>query len=255
MMRPLIALLAILALAATPAPRKTAAPVPSKPSRPVSGSPAPAPPGAATAAFGVWTVHTTNVDAKGNGPFTVPNKLTILRPGGDAAADRATGNYKTKKLTLYGNVVVHDSQGAFDAAGGANRNHAPSTLTCDQLQIDNVAKVYIAIGNVHYSQAESSGAADKATMNDLEHTLLLEGNVHVSQIDRQMSADRILYNTATGDAHATGKDVTMTFPAGQGPHLATPRPLHLPFTHHNTNAPPSSAPPAAPSPAASPARR
>jgi lipopolysaccharide export system protein LptA len=245
-MRILITLLAILTLAASPAPRKPASAVSPAPPRPTSGIPSIAPPGAATAAFGVWTVHTTNVDAKGNGDFSVPNRLTILRPGGDASADRATGNYKTKRMTLYGNVVVHDTQGAFDVASGANRNHAPSTLTTDRLEIDDIAKVYVATGNVRYSQADSNGVADKATMNDLGHTLLLEGNVRVSQTDRQMSADRILYNTATGDAHATGKDVIMTFPAGQGPHLATPRPIHLPFTHHNTTAPTSS-PSAAPS--------
>lgn len=173
------------------------------------------------------------------GNFSTPYKVTINRPGGDITANRATGNEKQKKMSLTGDVVVHDAQGAFDSASGATqRNKAPSTLTSDALQVDDVAKVYTATGHVHYIQGETTSDSDRGSLNDATHVLTLDGNVHIVQGDRTLSADHMTYNTATGDAHATGKDVIMTFPGGPGPTIATPRPLHNPFSHKKPAATP-----------------
>jgi lipopolysaccharide assembly outer membrane protein LptD (OstA) len=267
MKRTFTALLAIVALAASPAPRasapasatphkaaSTAQPT-ARPAANPSLSPASSAKPPATAAFGVWTVHMTQVSWNTRtGAFSTPSQVRIIRPGGDVTADRGNGNFKTKRMSLFGNVVLHDSQGAFDTS--TNHNRAPATLTCNQLEIDDVAKVYTAIGNVHYIQADTISDSDRANLDDLSHALTLDGNVRIKQGQRTFSGDHVTYNTVSGDAHATGKDVVLTFPGGAPRPLATPRPIHLPFTKKNAPAAPSAAPsqtPAQPSTAPSPA--
>lgn len=239
-----IALATPFANAASPSP--PALPVRPTPARPFPAVPSPGrspgtvpspgtsmPPGSAPASFdlGVWTVHASSLDANfKNGDFSTPNKVVMTRTGGDVSADKANGNYKNKLLFLNGHVVMHDSQGnAESMAGGEAPPHAPSpsTLTADKAQIDGAAKVYKAIGNVHYVQADTVVNANTGTLNDAEHTLLLEGSVHITQGSRNMSAQRVLYNTATGTAHAEG-DVTMQFPGEMHRKLATPKPIKVP---------------------------
>lgn len=239
MIRLLFALTAIIALA-TPfagAAPPVITPPPARPSPARSASPASpgasVSPSAAPASFdlGVWTVHASSLDANfKNGDFSTPNKVVMTRTGGDVSADRANGNYKKQMLFLNGHVVMHDSQGSAEAAaGGGPAPHAPSpsTLTADQAQIDGAAKVYKAIGNVHYVQADTIVSANTGTLNDVAHTLLLEGAVHITQGARSMNAHKVLYNTATGTAHAEG-DVTMQFPSELHRKLATPRPIKVP---------------------------
>ncbi len=245
MIRLLFALTGIIALVtpfASAAPPVVIAPSPHpSPGRPTPPRPGPSgsagapasPSGAAPASFdlGVWTVHASSLDANfKNGDFSTPNKLVMTRSGGDVSADRANGNYKKQTLYLNGHVVMHDSQGSAEAAAGAGAApHAPSpsTLTADQAQIDGAAKVYKAIGNVHYVQADTVVDANTGTLDDLAHTLLLEGAVHITQGTRSMTARKVLYNTATGTAHAEG-DVTMQFPGEMHRKLATPRPIKVP---------------------------
>lgn len=193
-----------------------------------AGSPAPADAGTSFK-VGAWTLHASLLDANfKSGDFSTPNRLTLDREGGDIVGDRASGNFKTKHMTLYGHVVMHDSEGNFAGLSSTqpSQSRGPATLTADQAQIDGAAKVYTAIGNVHYVQADTTVDSDKGTLNDDTHELFLQGHVHVVQGDRNMVADHVRYNTITGDAHAEG-DVTMQFPSQVNARIATPRPIHI----------------------------
>jgi lipopolysaccharide assembly outer membrane protein LptD (OstA) len=235
----LVGALALVALA------KPSSPLPAPPGvspSPVLGSSGPpnpkvspngkASPGAPSAFdLGVWTVHANSLDANfKTGDFSTPAKVVMTRVGGDVSADRANGNYKKQMLYLNGHVVMHDSQGgAGNLTGGGGDAHvsSPSTLTADKAQIDGQAKVYMAIGNVHYVQAETNVTANNGTLNDEAHTLFLQGAVHIVSGTRKMDAGSVLYNTATGTAHAEG-NVTMQFPGEFHRKLATPKPIKVP---------------------------
>lgn len=233
-----LALLAIVALlAATPKPAPSPKPSPSAQATPGSGT---------TLNVGVWTVHMSSVDVGfKTGDFSTPNKVEMTREGGDITGDRASGNFKTKKMSLFGHVVMHDSQGNFAGLSDTKptNSRGPATLTADQVQIDGAAKIYTAIGNVHYVQADTTVDAAKGTLNDAAHDLYLEGNVHIVQGDRNMVADHVRYNTVTGLAHAEG-NVTMEFPSEVSPHFATPRPIHIknPLVKSTPQATPSPTP-------------
>lgn len=176
---------------------------------------------------GVWTVHMTQVDVNfKSGDFSTPNEVTMTREGGDIRGDRASGNYKTKSATIYGHVVMHDSQGNFAGVSStqAASGRGPSTLTADEVHIDGTAKVYTATGHVHYVQADTTVDADKGVLDDNTHVLTLDGNVHIAQGDRKMAAGHVVYNTLSGQAHAEN-NVTMQFPSEINPHIATPKPI------------------------------
>lgn len=213
-MKSALPLLAALLLAASPAPSPTAS----------------APAGNDTFQVGVWTVHASLLDVNfKSGDFSTPNQVTMTRGGGDITADRASGNYKSKDATLYGHVVMHDTEGNFAGLSStkAAQGRGPSTLTADQVHINGIGKVYTATGNVHYVQADTTVDADSGVLNDLTHELDLKGNVHIVQGDRNMVAGHVLYNTVSGEAHAED-NVTMQFPSEINPHIATPRPIKIP---------------------------
>jgi lipopolysaccharide export system protein LptA len=241
MKRAAIALLAAVALlAATPPPRPsptaTSAPIPT----------ALATNGPAQLQVGVWTVHMSLVDVNfKTGDFSTPQKIVMTRGGGDITADRGSGNFKSKTATLYGNVIMHDTEGNFAGLSSTKpaKSKGPSTLTADQVHIDGTSKIYTATGNVHYVQADTTVDSDKGVLNDLTHDLDLTGNVKIVQGDRNMVADHVLYNTVSGQAHAEG-DVTMQFPSEVTAHIATPRPIHItnPLQHHRGTPAPSPSP-------------
>ena len=215
----------------------------------LAAGPKPASPGAAAGAgttfnVGVWTIHMSSVDVGfKTGDFSTPNQVTMTREGGDISGDRANGNYKTKDMSLFGHVVMHDSQGNFAGLSDtkATSSRGPATLTADQVHIDGTAKVYTATGNVHYVQADTTVDSAKGTLNDAAHDLYLEGNVHIVQGERNMVADHVRYNTITGQAHAEG-NVTMEFPSQINPHLATPRPIRLKNPLQKTTPQPAASP-------------
>jgi lipopolysaccharide export system protein LptA len=153
----------------------------------------------------------------------------MTRGGGDISGDRASGNFKTKTLTIYGHVVMHDTEGNF--AGLSNpkptRSRGPATLTADQVHIDGASKVYTADGHVHYVQADVTTDADKGVLTDPTHDLDLTGNVKIVQGPRNMEADHVVYNTVSGEAHAEGNPVTLQFPSGVTRTIATPRPIKI----------------------------
>ena len=216
--------IALALVAATPSPRPSASPRTS-PSVLPSGAGGPD-----TFQVGVWTVHMLQVDVNfKSGDFSTPQKITMTRGGGDITADRGSGNYKSKGATLYGHVVLHDTEGNFAGLSSTKpaKSKGPSTLTADQVHIDGLGKVYTATGNVHYVQADTTVDADNGVLNDLTHDLDLKGNVKIVQGERNMVADHVLYNTISGQAHAEG-DVTMQFPSEVNKSIATPKPIHVP---------------------------
>lgn len=211
---PVLAIAGVL-LAATP-----------KPSASPSAPPAPT---ADTFHVGVWTVHASLLDVNfKTGDFSTPKQVVMTRESGDITADRASGNYKSKAATLYGHVVMHDTQGNVAGISSTRpaQSHGPSTLTADQVHIDGIGKIYTATGHVHYVQADTTVDAQTGVLNDLTHELDLKGNVNIVQGDRNMQAGHVLYNTVTGQAHAED-DVTMQFPSDVNPHIATPRPIDI----------------------------
>ncbi len=218
------ALMIVAALiAATPAPKPSASPSP-KPNPSASRGASP------TYQVGVWNVKASLMDVNfKSGDFSTPQQLTMTRGGGDITADRASGNFKSKAATLYGHVVLHDTEGNFAGLSSTKpaKSRGPSTLTADQVHIDGVGKVYTATGHVHYVQADTTVDADNGVLNDLTHDLDLTGNVKIVQGERNMAANHVLYNTISGQAHAEG-DVTMQFPSEVNTHIATPRPIHIP---------------------------
>jgi lipopolysaccharide assembly outer membrane protein LptD (OstA) len=116
-----------------------------------------------------------------SGAFTVPQHLTLTRPGSNIEADRANGNQKSKQATLTGHVVLHDDNGVLTNFGGQSGSHVPATLTCDNLTIDGTSKTYVATGNVHFTQGASEVHSDRAVMNGMTHDIHLYGNVQLTQ--------------------------------------------------------------------------
>ena len=226
-MRALALLLIASLVGATPAPKATAnVPSPS----PSASEPAPSAAQGTDFKVGVWDVHMTQVDVNmKSGIFSTPDKILMTREGGDITGDRADGNYKTKESTIYGHVVMHDTQGNFAGLSSTKpaQSHGPSTLTADKVHIDGEAKLYTATGNVHYVQSDTTVDADTGTLDDEAHQLDLRGNVKIVQGDRNMAAGHVIYNTVTGQAHAED-NVLMEFPSGVTKTVATPKPLKIP---------------------------
>lgn len=184
----------------------------------------------AAAKVGQWTLATDQLHANlATGQFSAPDHVTMTRSDGSTIqADRASGNYKRQKASLFGNVSVHDTSGTFglnSAQGTQASSRGPATLTSDELMLDDKARLYDAKGNVHYSQGDTDVSAQTAHLNDLTHVLDLAGKVHVVQADRTLDADTATYNTQTGSGEATS-NVMVTFP-GVTPSIATPKPITI----------------------------
>lgn len=178
-----------------------------------------------TSTIGGWTIQTTETDMNlASGAFAVPHPFTMTREDGSTVnADRAVGNYKKKRATLYGHVSVHDANGTFGLHSAQPAHHEPATLSADTLKVDDVTHLYDADGNVHYVQGQTTADAQAAHLNDVTHRLDLTGNVHVVQGERTLDADTATYNTVTGDGEADGHTM-LTFPGGN-PSIATPKPI------------------------------
>lgn len=155
------------------------------------------------------------------GDFTMPHAVRFYRPGTDAIADHAVGNYKNGTATLLGNVVVHDSGNApevgSDAAYGGS---GTATLTCDKLEIDSKQKVYTATGHVHFLQGQRTATAERGILNRGSAMLHLEGTVHLTDSGSTLTANTVDYNLTTKDAEVHGAPAVLTQPASQGPALA-----------------------------------
>jgi lipopolysaccharide assembly outer membrane protein LptD (OstA) len=131
--------------------------------------------------FSDWQVSTGELDWNyQSGAFSTPGHVHLTRTGSDIQADRANGNTKTKQAYLSGHVSLHDNNGVLTNFGGASKSK-PATLTCDNLQIDGVTKIYTATGSVHFTQGGSYVTADRAIMNGFSHDLHLYGHVTLHQ--------------------------------------------------------------------------
>ncbi|MBV8244874.1 MAG: LPS export ABC transporter periplasmic protein LptC [Candidatus Eremiobacteraeota bacterium] len=212
-------------------------------------APPPAAPPASTAMkLGDCDLKTAAVDTNfQTGDFSIPSHIAMNCPTRDMQADRANGNDKKRDVTLYGHVTIHDAQGAAsltDMGTGSEGAQGPATLTSDQLNVNDISKVYTATGNVvylqgtrkinadkgvlddktklltlyklHFTQGTQSVDADQGVLNDRTHDLDLTGTVHVVDGLRSMDAEHVLYNTQNGTLHARG-NVDMRFPGGPAP--------------------------------------
>lgn len=153
------------------------------------------------------------ISYKGNGDFTMPNKVAFSRPGSDGTADRAEGNDKRGTVSLIGNVVIHDNGNAPEAATEDEyAKGGPSTLTCDKLDVDSKAKIYVATGHVHFEQGDRKADSEHATLNRTAGTLHLQGHITTSEGASTMRADDANYNLNTKRFEVTGKPVVIKQP-------------------------------------------
>jgi lipopolysaccharide assembly outer membrane protein LptD (OstA) len=161
------------------------------------------------------------------GAFTMPHSVRFYRPGTDATANRADGNYKNGTATLIGNVVVHDTGNAPEVGGGgAYGGSGTATLTCDRLEIDSKQKVYTATGHVHFAQGPRTATSDRGVLNRATGMLHLEGGVRLTDAGSTLNANVVDYNLNTKDAEVHGGPAVLTKPADTAPAApaAAPKP-------------------------------
>ncbi|HEY4440507.1 MAG TPA: LptA/OstA family protein [Candidatus Elarobacter sp.] len=164
------------------------------------------------------------------GTFQMPHTVRFYRPGTDATANSASGNYKDGTATLTGNVVVHDSGNApeVNGTGGGYGGNGTATLTCDQLLVDSKQKVYTATGHVHFSQGPRTATAERGILNRATGTLHLEGDVHLTDSGSTLTATTVDYNLNTKDAEVHGGPAVLTKPDTGGPPPPAPKPRKTP---------------------------
>jgi lipopolysaccharide export system protein LptA len=218
--------LALVALCAgvAPSPSPSTSPSPSSPSARASaapratGKPSPVPaaltsPAKTSLETPYYKVETDEISYKGNGDFTMPHKVSFSRPGSDGTADRAEGNDKRGTVSLFGNVVLHDNGNAPEAnSDDEYAKGGPSTLTCDQLDVDSKTKIYTAIGHVHFEQGARKADAEHGVLNRSNGMLHLEGHVKTVDGESSLAADNIDYNLNTKRVEANGKPILMKQP-------------------------------------------
>lgn len=219
----------------TPAPSASPAHLPSGFPSPSAGASAPARPALPALDTPDYRVESDDITYRGNGDFTMPHHVSLTRPGGDAVADHAEGNQKRGTMKLFGSVVVHDNGNAPEA--GSNDEYAkggPSTLTCDELDVDSKAKIYTAIGHVHFEQGARKAEAQRGVLNRGSGMLHLDGDVKTTDGASTLTAKELDYNLNTKKIIADGKPIVIKQPVpspAPGSITPTPKPkkLRLPF--------------------------
>jgi lipopolysaccharide export system protein LptA len=221
-----IALVALCAGVAPPSAVPSASP-PTAPQRAAGSLPALQTP--------YYRVETDVIRHADNGDFTMPNKVVFSRPGSDGTADRAEGNDKRGTVTLIGNVVIHDNGNAPEAnSDDEYAKGGPSTLTCDRLEVDSKAKIYVATGHVHFEQGVRKADAERGIMDRGTGKLHLEGNVKTQEGASTLRADTLDYNTKTKHVEAVGRPIIIKQPVptpepGSVTPSPKPRKRRLPF--------------------------
>jgi lipopolysaccharide export system protein LptA len=231
-----LTLLAVCAGAGpTPAPSASPKSVPSASPSAAASAPASMKPGLPSLDTPDYRIETDDISYKGNGDFTMPHHVALARPGSDAVADHAEGNQKRGTIKLFGSVVVHDNGNAPEA--GSNDEYAkggPSTLTCDELDVDSKAKIYTAIGHVHFEQGARKADAQRGVLNRGSGMLHLDGDVKTTDGASTLTAKELDYNLNTKKIVADGKPIVIKQPVptpAPGSVTPTPKPkkLRLPF--------------------------
>ncbi len=136
-----------------------------------------------------------------------------LAPAAMRSPTTPKGNQKRGTITLTGNVVVHDNGNAPEA--GSNDEYAkggPSLLTCDKLDIDSKAKVYVATGHVHFEQGARKADAERGVLNRGSGMLHLEGDVKTTDGASTLTAKNLDYNLTTKKILADGKPIVIKQP-------------------------------------------
>ena len=153
----------------------------------------------------------------------------MSRSRGPAATVRRTARKATTSAApsrSFGNVVVHDNGNAPEA--GAQDEYAkggPSTLTCDQLDVDSKSKIYTAIGHVHFTQGARDMVADHGVLNRKTGMLRLAGHVKTKENESTVTAQDLEYNLNTKHVEGNGKPIVIKQPVPtQEPGTATPSP-------------------------------
>jgi lipopolysaccharide assembly outer membrane protein LptD (OstA) len=226
--------IALVCAAAGPTPAPSAPPAhpgpspsgfPAHPS-PLPSASAPAPPSLPSLESPEYRVETDDITYKGNGDFTMPHHVSLSRPGSDAVADRAEGNQRRGTIKLYGNVVVHDNGGAPEASDNDQYSKGgPSTLTCDELDVDSKAKIYIASGHMHFEQGARKADAERGVLNRGSGMVHLEGDVKTTDGTSTITAQNLDYNINSKKVLADGKPIVIKQPVPTpGPNSSSPSP-------------------------------
>jgi lipopolysaccharide export system protein LptA len=226
--------IALVCAAAGPTPAPSAPPAhpgpspsgfPAHPS-PLPSASAPAPPSLPSLESPEYRVETDDITYKGNGDFTMPHHVSLSRPGSDAVADRAEGNQRRGTIKLYGNVVVHDNGRAPEASDNDQYSKGgPSTLTCDELDVDSKAKIYIASGHMHFEQGARKADAERGVLNRGNGMVHLEGDVKTTDGTSTITAQNLDYNINSKKVLADGKPIVIKQPVPTpGPNSASPSP-------------------------------
>lgn len=226
-----LAAFAVAWIAASPAPQAS-------PAAPAAPRETMAPLGSTTSTLQTpeYTLETDSITTHQNGDFEMPHKVVFSRPGSDGSADSATGNEKRGTITLIGNVVIHDNGNAPEAtqSSDAYAKGGPATLTCDKLDVDSKAKIYVATGNVHFEQGARKAIADSGILNRVTGNLHLAGHVRTSEGAASMRTDVIDYNLNSKHYEATGKPIVIKQPVptpepGSASPTPAPKKRKLPF--------------------------
>ena len=157
--------------------------------------PASPPATASQTRIGNFTI--TFYSLKGNfktGDFIIPSEITGHSADGDLRADRGLIN-KQNEATLIGHVVVHQRIKPVKPGQPAEL----LTLTCDQLQINNKAKISTATGNARATQGDRTLTAATMRLDEIAHVLNLQGAAHAQEGLSSVDSEQMQYNTASGD--------------------------------------------------------
>ncbi|MBV8353805.1 MAG: LPS export ABC transporter periplasmic protein LptC [Candidatus Eremiobacteraeota bacterium] len=193
-----------------PPPPPTAQPGTPKPgARASEGAKPTAAPEAARLDTGAYTVEGENLTwNQRTGEFSIPSHVKFTQPGTDVTGDKAVGNSLQKKVTITGNVVLHNNK-PLATIGITSRGNSsePQTLTANELQVNGTAKVYVATGNVKFLQGSRTVTAERGQLDQMNHMLDLSGDVHINDAatGQSMTAENVTYDTANETVTASGK--------------------------------------------------
>ena len=171
-----------------------------------------------------YRVETDAITYKGNGDFTMPHHVALSRPGSDAVADQR----RRQPEARHDQAARQRRRSRQRQGAGGRRNDqyakgGPSSLTCDELDVDSKAKIYIASGHMHFEQGERKADAERGVLNRGSGMLHLQGDVKTTDGTSTITAQNLDYNINTKKILADGKPIVIKQPVptpGPGSALA-----------------------------------